>query len=94
MKDPDSKITISACIKTEGRLLPGRVYGWNGRMESLTDVSGWDKTLRDCTDPARVQTRADTSMNIQTKHGCIIRAIIQQSSQSTDCEPVSFVERA
>lgn len=62
-------------------------------MERLTDVSGWDKTLGDCTDPATVQTRADTSLNIQTKHGRIIRAIIQRSSQSTHCEPVSFVEK-
>lgn len=44
--------------------------------------------------PARVQTRADTSLNIETKHGHIIRAIIQQSSQSAHCEPVSFVDRA
>lgn len=63
-------------------------------MERLTDVSGWDKTLRDCRDPAKVQTRADTSLNIQTKHRRIIRAIIQHSSQSTHCESVSFAERA
>ena len=55
----------------------------NERMEKLTDASGWEKILTDCTDPARVQTRADTSLNIQTKHSRIIRAIIQQSSPST-----------
>lgn len=50
--------------------------GWRGWQM-------WDTTLRDCADPARVQTRAGTSLNIQTKHGRIIRAIIQHSSQST-----------
>lgn len=59
-----------------------------------TDVSGWGETLRDRTDAARVQTRADTSLNIQTKLGRIIRTIIQQRSESTYCEPVSFVGRA
>lgn len=63
-------------------------------MGRPADVSGWDKTHRDCIDPARVQTREDTSLNIQTKHGHIIRAIIQQSSQSTQCDAVSFVDRA
>ena len=63
-------------------------------MERQTELSGWDKTLRDCADPASVQTRADTSLNIQTKHGHIIRAIIQRNSQCTHYEPVSSVDRA
>lgn len=63
-------------------------------MARLTDVSGRDKALGDCADPVRVQTRADTSLNIQTKHGHIIRAIIQLNSQSTHCECVSFPGRA
>lgn len=63
-------------------------------MGRLTDVSGWDETLRNSTDPARVQTREDTSLNIQTKHGHIIRAIIQQNSQSAQYDAVSFVDRA
>lgn len=62
-----------------------------GGMGRLTDVSGWDE--RDCADPTRVQTRADTSLNIQTKHGSIIRAITQQSSQGAHCEPVSSAEK-
>lgn len=42
---------------------------------------------RDCrrTDPVRVQTRADTSQKSQTKHGRIIRAIIQPRSRSARC---------
>lgn len=87
------KSPLAPAYKQREGFLQGRVYGWNGRMERLADVSGWDRTLRDCADPVRVQTRADASPNIQTKHGRIIRAIIQQSSQSTHCEPVSSVER-
>lgn len=42
---------------------------------------------RDCrrTDPVRVQTRADRSQKSQTKHGRIIRAIIQPGSRSAHC---------
>lgn len=53
--------------------------GWR----RVADVRSQDKTLRDHTDPTRVQTRADTSLNSQTKHGCVIRAITQQSSWGT-----------
>lgn len=45
------KSPLAPAYKQRGGFLPGRVYGWNGRMERPTDVSGWDKTLRDCTDP-------------------------------------------
>lgn len=55
-----------------------------------------DEIVGDGADPVTVQTRADTSQRSQTKHGRIIRAIIQQqSSRSAHCEPVSLLfERA
>lgn len=62
-------------------------------MDEIVEMGNKQKreagTLRDGTDPARVQTGTDTSLNIQTKHGHIIRAITQQCSRSTHCEPVA-----
>lgn len=88
------KSPLAPPYKQRESFYPGEFMDGEAGWRRLADVSSWDKTLRDCTDPARVQTRADTSLNIQTKHGCIIRAITQQSSQGTHCEPVSFIERA
>lgn len=69
--------------------------------EFMDVTAGW-RRLTDMSNAQRLtiqilqdfETRADTSLNIQTKQVCIIRAIIQQSSQSTHCQPVSFTERA
>lgn len=57
--------------------------GW-GVAALATDVSGPGRGCRR-TDPVRVQTRADTSQKSQTKHGRIIRAIIQPRSRSARC---------
>lgn len=58
-----------------------------GRDGGGREADRCERPGRNCrrTDPVRVQTRADTSQKTQTKHGRIIRAIIQPRSRSTRC---------
>lgn len=58
-----------------------------GRDGGGREADRCERPGRNCrrTDPVRVQTRADTSQKSQTKHGRIIRAIIQPRSRSARC---------
>lgn len=58
--------------------------GSDGGRWGQTDVSVLGQDCR-CTGTVRVQTRADTSQKSQTKHGRIIRVIIQPRSRSARC---------
>lgn len=58
----------------------GRTGRWGGGQRRERPGRNYRRT-----DPVRVQTRADTSQKSQTKHGRIIRAIIQPRSQSARC---------